>query len=355
MYINIKLDLKKENEGLRSTIEKLQIKISDLANFQNSCLENTREILGNEMIEENFEKLKLDFSILKKRYNKLECIVSDKNIELHKNLQQKDKEFEEIVFLNENLKKEFYELENKFNESNKSNHEIIKELEDNETGLKKKIMNLERVLSDYQKEINDFKEIFKNSSSVIKNITEENEKKDEFIKSLEAKNKEIIFDLNTLSQSYSEKESSLNNEITRLENEIKLHKHLLEEMKNQKEEEVKKNLEKFERITEMAELLEKRNKQLTDLKEEKFQQELNQNTIRQLKKELRESNENHLNEISKLKNQLIKRDDEINIINTNYERMIHSLKSQISSGKLTSLEQIIKEIEKIDLGNKLTV
>ncbi len=57
-------------------------------------------------------------------------------------------------------------------------------------------MNLERVLSNYQKEINDFKEIFKNSSSVIKNITEEIEKKDELIKSLEAKNKEVIFELN---------------------------------------------------------------------------------------------------------------------------------------------------------------
>jgi len=347
--------LKKENEGLRSTIEKLQIKISELHTVQNSYLENTRENLGNEMIEENFEKLKLDFSILKKRYNKLECIISDKNIELHKNLQQKDKEFEEIVFLNEKLKKELSELDSKLNESNKSNHEKIKELEENETVLKRKIMNLERVLSNYQKEINDFKEIFKNSSSVIKNITEEIEKKDEIIKSLEAKNKEVIFELNNLTQIYSEREISQNNEITKLGNEVKLQKHLLEEMNNQKEEEIKKNLEKFERITEMSELLEKRNKQLTDLKEEKFQQELNQNLIRQLKKELRESDENHINEISKLKNQIIKRDDEINIINTNYERMIQSLKHQISSGQLTSLEQIIKEIEKIDLGNKLTV
>ncbi len=347
--------MKKENEGLRSTIEKLQIKISELHTVQNSYLENTRENLGNEMIEENFEKLKLDFSILKKRYNKLECIISDKNIELHKNLQQKDKEFEEIVFLNEKLKKELSELDSKLNESNKSNHEKIKELEENETVLKRKIMNLERVLSNYQKEINDFKEIFKNSSSVIKNITEEIEKKDELIKSLEAKNKEVIFELNNLTQIYSEREISQNNEITKLGNEVKLQKHLLEEMNNQKEEEIKKNLEKFERITEMSELLEKRNKQLTDLKEEKFQQELNQNLIRQLKKELRESDENHINEISKLKNQIIKRDDEINIINTNYERMIQSLKHQISSGQLTSLEQIIKEIEKIDLGNKLTV
>jgi hypothetical protein len=42
----------------------------------------------------------------------------------------------------------------------------------------------------------------------------------------------------------------------------------------------------------------------------------------------------HAQEMSKLKNEIIKRDDEIRQINGNYEKKISSLKSQIISGKI---------------------
>ena len=121
------------NEGLRSTIEELQKSISKSKNMPK---EEQNFLHLNGYNDETISKLNLEYSILKKKYDKLESILSEKMKENLKNNINKEKEVEEIMIENIKLKNEIFELENRFKESNKSHFELIEELQENEMKFK---------------------------------------------------------------------------------------------------------------------------------------------------------------------------------------------------------------------------
>ena len=147
------------------------------------------------------------YAILKKKQDKLETIVSEKTIEYFKNLNSKEKEVEEMIIKNNNLKNEINEIEFRFKESSKLHFERIKEYQEKEVNMKNTISYNERKISENEKEITKYKEIFQNCSQTIQNQIEEITKKNDIILKLESNYNKSLVELKKIIQRKNENRS----------------------------------------------------------------------------------------------------------------------------------------------------
>ena len=306
--------------------------------------------------EEIHQKLKFEYAILKKKQDKLETIVSEKTIEYFKNLNSKEKEVEEMIIKNNNLKNEINEIEFRFKESSKLHFERIKEYQEKEVNMKNTISYNERKISENEKEITKYKEIFQNCSQTIQNQIEEITKKNDIILKLESNYNKSLVELKKIIQESLEKENQLKSEISNRDQELKELKSELDDLTIQKEQEITKNVNNTNKINDLSSLLEVSSKTINDLKTERLQKEINENHIRELSKELREKQEIHGLDIIRLKQQMMRRDDELSQMIMTYVSKLDYITNQMTERKLINEDSLslLKEIEnfKEDLKNQ---